>query len=1218
MPITRQAKSWLAGSTLCAALAAAAPTAEAGGNLETIVHGGTAIGRVRWSDAAIPVKWRLNSDAAIDNTNNGNAATVTQSQVRSALAAGFDSWRAIGSSRIDFDYDGLTATGEIGLDGENVVTWRDPSATGGAGFLAMAAVFALTEDFVVTDLNRDLNSDGNADLDPATYPAGTFLPAGTIVDADISFNSEQYDWVVNPVGGPSIFDIQAVATHEQGHFIGLAHSTVTSPNATMYPFVVGVASAQLDQRTLTADDAASASNEYPEDSYASSFSSSFCNFEGSIVLDPSGPVGADGVSVYAIDARTLEPVVETFTVSRFSAGGEPAGSFRIQGLRPGDYVLAAQYFDGTDERTVWTNRYNLTVALSNVNNGNAVASDGVGLGFAPRPEFWNAGESTSDDRTDPTVVSLGGGDTFGGVTMVVNTAPPVSPPGATFLNLPKDGFAPVVFGSQFAFPFYGSSYTTVFVGANGYLTFGAGDTDSSETKSDFLSPEPRIAALFDALNPGTPNPVDVYRRIFPDRVEITWLGVPEATNSPSNTFRVTIFSDGEIEIEYDFCRARDAIVGISPGGASPSAHDIDFSRTPFFAGAPGAAILEQFKGPHGAPSSGFDLWGGKLRFRRRGDNGYDVTFEAPASAAAVGLSSVDPGFGPEAGGTEITVRGFGFTTSPDTTLLVGGAAASDVAVVNGTTITATTPPGTGLADVRMQNGNGADTLAGAFRYFPPPTVLSIDPSDGPQAGGTFVTISGADFTTTADTQVFVGGSPLADMRVTSGGVITGFTPPGSGAADVVVQNGNGSGTLPSGFEYVPPPSVLACDPEEGPQAGGTPVTLTGTNFSFTGDTSVRFGSRFATHVNVLSPTTVTCRTPNGTGVVDVLVTNGYGTGTLEDGFRYVPPPDVASVTPNTGPETGGTPVAIAGANFTTSGDTVVLFGSSAATSVSVVDSTRIECVTPPGTGMVSVRVTNSFGSDALDSGFKYRPAPRCTSLSPDFGSEAGGTVVTIVGGSFFADAGTVVLFGSAPATAVTVLDATRIRCTSPAGTGVVDVVIENRYGRCTMEDAFEYGLPPEIQCRYGNVNAAVGAVTPVLFLDGSIGDDTRSITLPRESRVTVDVEAPPANVSGSAAFVVYIWGSCPTEETLTSMPFRLGDMCMPTPLTPDERPQPFAIFNNFGIPRALGRATHPSVPAPSRLFVGRLKRDMFIQGLIVDDSSPRGLSVTNGIKIDVE
>lgn len=1218
MLITRHAKSWLAGTVLCAALGAAAPSARAGGNLETIVHGGTAIGRVRWADAAIPVKWRLNSDAAIDNTNNGNAAAVTQAQVQGALAAGFDSWRAVSSSRIDFDYDGLTATGEIGLDGENVVTWRDPFATGGAGFLAMAAVFAVTEDLVVTDLNRDLNSDGNVDLDPATYPTGTFLPAGTIVDADISFNSEQYDWVVNPVGGPTIFDIQAVAAHEQGHFIGLSHSTVTTPNATMYPFVVSNASAQLDQRTLEADDRASASGDYPEDSFESSYSSSFCGFEGQIVLDPSGPVGADGVSVYAIDARTLEPVVETFTTSRFADGDAPPGSFRLRGLPPGDYVLAAQYFDGSDERSVWTNRYNLTVALSNVNNGNSVASDGVGLGFAPRPEFWNAGESTSDDRTDPTVVSLGGGDTFGGVTMIVNTAAPVAPPGASFLNLPKDGFTPVNFGAQFSFPFYGSSYTTVYVGANGYLTFGAGDTDSTETKSDFLSPEPRIAALFDALNPGVPNPVDVYRRIYSDKVEITWLGVPEATNSPSNTFKVTLFSDGLIEIEYDFCRARDAVVGVSPGGGSPSSHDVDFSRTPFFAGAPGAAILEQFKGPHGAPSSSFDLWGGKLRFRRRGDNGYDVTFEAPASPAAVGLSSVEPGFGPEAGGTAVTVRGFGFTTAPDTLLLVGGAPATNVAVVNGTTLTATTPPGTGLADVRLENGNGSDTLSGAFRYFPPPTVFSIDPSDGPESGGTFVTIAGADFTTTADTQVLVDGAPLTDMRVTSGGTITGFTPPGAGPADVVVQNGNGSATLPAGYEYVPPPRVLTCDPDEGPQGGGTPVTVTGTNFSFTGDTSVKFGSRFATHVNVLSPTSLTCRTPNGTGVVPVQVTNGYGTGTLDDGFRYVPPPDVTSVTPATGRESGGTPVVVAGANFTTSGDTVVLFGSSAATSVAVVDSTRIECVTPPGTGMVSVRVTNSFGSDTLESGFKYRPAPRCTSLAPNFGSEAGGTVVIITGGSFFADAGTVVRFGDAPATAVTILDASRIRCTTPSGTGTVDVTIENVYGRCAMEDAFEYGLPPEIQCRYGNVNASVGAVTPVLFVDGSIGDETRSIRLPRETRVTVDVEAPPANVSGVAPFVVYIWGSCPDEETLSSMPFRLGDMCMPTPLTPDDRPQPFAIFNNFGIPRALGRATHPSVPAPSRLFVGRLKRDMFIQGLVVDDSSPRGLSVTNGIKIDVE
>ena len=53
----------------------------------------------------------------------------------------------------------------------------------------------------------------------------------------------------------------------------------------------------------------------------------------------------------------------------------------------------------------------------------------------------------------------------------------------------------------FAFPFCGTDYTDVFIGSNGYLTFGAGDTDLSESVGDLLSQEPRIAALWD--DPGS-------------------------------------------------------------------------------------------------------------------------------------------------------------------------------------------------------------------------------------------------------------------------------------------------------------------------------------------------------------------------------------------------------------------------------------------------------------------------------------------------------------------------------------------------------------------------------------------------------------------------------------------------------------------------------------------------------------------------------------------
>ena len=47
---------------------------------------------------------------------------------------------------------------------------------------------------------------------------------------------------------------------------------------------------------------------------------------------------------------------------------------------------------------------------------------------------------------------------------------------------------------------YGQTYSTFYVGSNGYITFTAGDTDYTESLSDHFG-EPRISALFDDLNP---------------------------------------------------------------------------------------------------------------------------------------------------------------------------------------------------------------------------------------------------------------------------------------------------------------------------------------------------------------------------------------------------------------------------------------------------------------------------------------------------------------------------------------------------------------------------------------------------------------------------------------------------------------------------------------------------------------------------------------------
>lgn len=88
------------------------------------------------------------------------------------------------------------------------------------------------------------------------------------------------------------------------------------------------------------------------------------------------------------------------------------------------------------------------------------------------------------------------------------------------------------------------------------------------------------------------------------------------------------------------------------------------------------------------------------------------------------------------------------------------------------------------------------------------------------------------------------------------------------------------------LEYLAPPTVTECDPDSGPIAGGTDVTLTGTEFR--DGATVTFGGEDATDVVVESLTEITCDTPaHDEGLVDIVVTNDDAQyGTLEDGFEY--------------------------------------------------------------------------------------------------------------------------------------------------------------------------------------------------------------------------------------------------------------------------------------------------------------------------------------------
>jgi len=194
--------------------------------------------------------------------------------------------------------------------------------------------------------------------------------------------------------------------------------------------------------------------------------------------------------------------------------------------------------------------------------------------------------------------------------------------GPTRLRLTDDSYARVDF--SVSFPFYSSNYASVYVGSNGYLTFGNGDTDYSESVNDFLGTEPRIALLFDDFNPSNvDNPLTegvFYEQLDnPSRLRISFINVPQYGNNDDNSFTVTfhqILGFGIIEINYSSVSALDGIVGITPGGGSPESHAVDFSNTPInnLLGA----LYEQF-------TSGFDLNGVNLIFTPNGNDGYNVT-----------------------------------------------------------------------------------------------------------------------------------------------------------------------------------------------------------------------------------------------------------------------------------------------------------------------------------------------------------------------------------------------------------------------------------------------------------------------------------------------------------------------------------------------------------------------------------------------------------------
>src|SRR5262249_12447711 len=140
---------------------------------------------------------------------------------------------------------------------------------------------------------------------------------------------------------------------------------------------------------------------------------------------------------------------------------------------------------------------------------------------------------------------------------------------------------------------------------------------------------------------------------------------------------------------------------------------------------------------------------------------------------------------------------------PGTTVTFGGAVATNVSVTSATSLTATTPPhaaGPVRVAVTTPDGPGG-ALQNAFTFVPPPSVTQISPSSGSGAGGTAITITGANFQSGAT--VTLGGTAATSVSFVNSTTLTATTPAhAAGAVNVVVTNPDGqTGPLVNGYTF---------------------------------------------------------------------------------------------------------------------------------------------------------------------------------------------------------------------------------------------------------------------------------------------------------------------------------------------------------------------------------------------------------------------------------
>jgi len=279
-------------------------------------------------------------------------------------------------------------------------------------------------------------------------------------------------------------------------------------------------------------------------------------------------------------------------------------------------------------------------------------------------------------------------------------------------------------------------------------------------------------------------------------------------------------------------------------------------------------------------------------------------------------------------------------------------------------------------------------------------------------------------------------------------------------------------------EAPPPPAIRSIAPPNASTGGGTPITIDGSGFLTA--SSVTIGGVPVPFV-VVDDNTITAIVPPLAAAPQNVVVTGPG-GPSAPGTVTTWTPQIVSVTPNTGPVEGGTPVTVAGFYFT--GATSAAIDGVPLTAFVVVDDNTITGTTAIlPLGLLGARVDNvtDFGT-AIDVYTATEAPPTIGSIVPPYGATAGGETVAIFGARLLYTTG--VTFGGVPAPTFSVVGENEITVeTPPHAPAVVDVQVTTLGGTDTALAAFTFtDVPAPLSVL---PNAFISGLTPLLTVTGS-------------------------------------------------------------------------------------------------------------------------------------